>query len=415
MAPKTRAQPTTSRRGFLSSTGRQITTLIAGSSILSLLPNSVAAAPCDSLTLLGPLGRADANGVRLPPGFTSRIVAESVKRVVNSSYHWHIFPDGGATFPAPDGGWVYVSNSESEAFAGAGAGAIRFAPDGTVVDGYRILGNTRRNCAGGPTPWNTWLSCEEIEFGRVFECDPFGIEPPRERAGLGFFKHEAAAVDPEANHVYLTEDEDTGRLYRFVPNEVAADGRINLDSGALQAARVGVDGSVDWLEIPSPNPIRGQTPTREQVPETTVFDGGEGIWYQGGKVYFTTKGGTQRVWELDTRSQRLRFIYDRATAPDPLLSGVDNVTVSAGGDVLVAEDGGDMQLVVVGRDGTLAPLLQIVDQEDSEIAGPAFDPSGTRLYFSSQRGALGRCFPAFGLTYEVTGPFPQCLGSLRNG
>ena len=116
--------------------------------------------------------------------------------------------------------------------------------------------------------------------------------------------------------------------------------------------------------------------------------------------------GDNRIWAYDTQNQTISTVYDRATTPDPdALFGVDNVTVSACGDVLVAEDGGNMRIVAVLPNGELKPLMQIEGQTGSEITGPAFDPSGTRLYFSSQRAAgfLG------GITYEITGPFHEPL------
>src|SRR5690606_298681 len=119
--------------------------------------------------------------------------------------------------------------------------------------------------------------------------------------------------------------------------------------------------------------------TREQVPGATVFDGGEGIWFHDDVVYVATKGDN-RVWAYDVEAARLSVLYDRATAADPdALRGVDNLTVSCCGDVLVAEDGGSMQVVAVLPDGTLRPLVQVVGHDGSEITGPAFDPSGTRL------------------------------------
>ncbi|MRG95450.1 alkaline phosphatase PhoX [Polyangium spumosum] len=346
---------------------------------------------------IGPLGDPDANGVKLPPGFSARIVAQTHKKPMESSdYVWHIAPDGGATFLLEDGGFVYVSNSEVP-IAG-GVGALRFDAAGNLVDAYPILSMTNVNCAGGPTPWGTWLSCEEASRGRVFECDPRGEHEAIVRPGLGIFKHEAAAVDRDKHHVYLTEDESDGCFYRFVPDKLNRYGFADLSSGKLQVAEVGEDGSVTWLDVPDPL-FEGPTPTRKQVASARLFDGGEGIWYHDGIVYFSTKG-EGRVYAFDTMTEKLAVLYDASLAQDPMLTNVDNITVSCCGDVLVAEDGGDLQLVAILPSGELLPILQLIGHDKSEIAGPAFDPSGTRLYFSSQRGD-----GSGGVTFEVTGPF----------
>lgn len=351
---------------------------------------------------IGPLGEANADGVRLPSGFTVRIVARSGEAVLPGGHTWHVWPDGGATFATHDGGWIYVSNSELP-LAG-GVGALRFDTDGELIDAYPILEGTNINCAGGPTPWGTWLSCEEIAEGRVFETDPWGEAEAIERPALGRFKHEAATIDPELGCVYLSEDESDGRFYRFESSAVDEHGHLSLTEGELQVAAVDDTGAVTWLPVPDPL-AEGDVPTRLQVPESTVFDGGEGIWWFEGIVYLSTKGDN-RIWSYNTETQTITTVYDRATAPDPeALFGVDNLTVSACGDVLVAEDGGNMRIVAVLPSGELKPLMQIEGQEDSEITGPAFDPSGTRLYFSSQgaTGLLG------GITYEITGPFHEPL------
>ncbi len=350
---------------------------------------------------IGELGDPDANGVRLADGFSSRILATSDQKVSGTDHVWHLAPDGGATFRTEDGGWIYTSNSELPLVGGVSA--LRFDEGGEIVDAYTILDRTSGNCAGGPTPWNTWLSCEEIAKGRVHECDPWGEQPPVARPAMGVFKHEAVTVDPDRGQLYLTEDEEDGRFYRFTPDGKTASGRLDLASGLLEVMVASDDGDVTWVPVPDPLFENG-TATREQVPESKLFSGGEGVWYFRGVVYFSTKG-TNQVWALDVAEAKLTVLYDDDDDDEPILSGVDNITVSASGDVLVAEDGGDLQICAILPDGTVKPLIQLVGHDESEITGPAFDPSGTRLYFSSQRGRLGE--RGVGVTFEVTGPFHE--------
>lgn len=346
---------------------------------------------------LGPLGEPDANGVRLPAGFTSRVVAVSGVAVEGSEYVWHRAPDGGAVYGTEDGGWIYSCNSEFP--IRGGVGSLRFDSDGNLVSAYPTLEGTDINCAGGQTPWHTWLSCEEFDEGRVYETDPWGEHDPIVRPALGVFKHEAVAVDPVAGHLYLTEDTGDGRFYRYVPDGMNVHGFPDLDHGTLEVATVDGEGNVTWTAIPDPE-FRDGTPTRLQVPTSTVFRGGEGIWWHDGVIYFTTKGDT-RVWAYEIDAAQISVIYDGEAIAEPPLTGVDNLTVSCCGDVLVAEDGGSMQIVAILPSGELHPMMQIVGQDHSEVTGPAFDPSGTRLYFNSQRGGDERR----GLTYEITGPF----------
>ncbi|MER5321487.1 alkaline phosphatase PhoX [Streptosporangium roseum] len=333
--------------------------------------------------------RPTPTGSRCPPGFTSRIVARTGRRV--GGVLWHPAPDGGACFPDGDG-WIYVSNSEIPLLGGATA--IGFGPGGDVRGAYRILSGTNLNCAGGRTPWNTWLSCEETLRGRVFECDPYGSRAAMPRLAMGRFKHEAAACDPDRQVVYLTEDEPDGCFYRFRPTHWG-----DLTSGRLDVLCASSEtGAVTWQRVP--NPAALLEATRHQVDAARHFDGGEGCHYADGVCFFTTKGDN-RVWGYDAENERLEIVYDAGTP----LNGVDNITGTPGGDLYIAEDGGDMEINLITPDRVVTPFLRVAGHPRSEITGPAFSPDGSRLYFSSQRGARGDAAGTDGVTYEVSGPF----------
>jgi secreted PhoX family phosphatase len=357
----------------------------------------------------------DANGVVLPDGFTSRIVAVGGEPVGETSHPWHIFPDAAATFEDGEGGWIHVCNSEVFIAGLGGVSAVRYDADAEIVDAYPILEGTIANCAGGPTPWGTWLSCEEDpgEQGLVWECDPTGAEPAVAHPAMGRWAHEAVAVDPVAEQLYLTQDHPTGLLYRYTPANYP-----DLSEGLLEAALVADDNSVTWAEVPDPS--GASAPTREQVPGARFFPGGEGIWYHDDTVFFCTKIDNV-VQAIDVREQTYSEIY-RAVPADveagtSTLFGVDNITVDEGsGDLFVAEDGGQMRLVVIAPDGQVAPFLQVIGHPASEITGPVFNPRRDRLYFSSQRGpspkTLTEIVPEIdsqervaGVTYEISGPF----------
>jgi len=394
----------------------------------------------------GPLQAPDANGLMLPAGFTSRVVAASLQPVPGTEHVWHPFPDGGACLPTDDGGWIYVSNSENPPpvdvpggsallaelasmldgvpLAG-GVGAIRFSADGEITDAYTVLSGSVSNCAGGLTPWGTWLSCEEWEdtegydAGKVWECDPFGVEAPVVRPSLGVCKHEMAAADPVRQQLYLSEDQPDGLLYRYTPPAGSWGSGTALEGGRLEAMAVGSDGAVTWVPVDDfVDPTAPTGPIRHAVPGAAGFDGGEGLLWDDGLLYLTTKGD-DRVWLHDIEAQTMTVLYDAAEHITPVLTGVDNLAVSSAHDLYVAEDGGDLEVCVITPERAVFPVVRMTGGQHgfenptpiplvSEVTGLALSPDGNRLYFNSERGfglAGLPVGPGPGILYEVTGPF----------
>ena len=346
---------------------------------------------------------ADANGLVLLPGFSSRVIARAGEKVAGTGFDFRGFPDGASTFVDHEiaGGWYLVVNHEIP--GAGGVSSIRFGPDATITDAFSICDGTTLNCAGGATPWGTWLTCEEYDLGRVQECDPTGRRGAVQRWALGAFAHEAAAVAPDGR-VYLTEDRPDGGFYRFTPDQPS-----DLSSGLLEVACGEVaPAAVVWKSVPDPS--SSTTLARRQVPDMIEFNGGEGIDVLDRSLLFTTKGD-RRIWRYDLDTSTVDVHYQASPQGEGVMDAVDNVWVDdASSNVFVAEDGGNMELVMLRPDRSVVAVARVAGQDFSEITGTCFSPDGQRLYFSSQRAPVGVFNSPFGMTYEVTGPWDELLG-----
>lgn len=373
--------------------------LVTGAALAAVLASGAPASRrvlAETVRGLGPfgeLGPPDEFGVRVPADFTSRLIARTGDRVGTTSHRWHDQPDGGGVFDLPDGGHVYVSNSEIGR-GGGGVGAIRFDRRGEIVDARSILSGTSKNCNGGSTPWGTWLSCEEVDpDGQVWECDPTGDPSTAiHRPALGAFRHEAAHVVEAHQSIFLTEDAADGRLYRFRPTVWP-----DLAAGRLDAAFVDGSGRVTWKEVSPSEPERSS--------DTTPFRGAEGLASWNDTLFMSTKRD-RRLWRYDIEQAQIDVLHDCIADPTTALSSVDHLVVDqATGNLFVAEDQltrPELCIVTPEADGTsvIAPVVEFFGHVDSEVTGAALTTDGSTMYVSSQRGVDGR-----GLTFAITGPW----------
>lgn len=389
----------------------------------------------------GPFGAPDVDtgfGFSVPEGFSVRVIAVGGERVPGTDYVWHPASDGAGTFATPDGGYILTSNSEVNGDdVSGGASAIVFGPPGDVgvppiLDAYRILGQavgtpSAGNCAGGVTPWGTWFSAEENAGARhVWECDPTGVNRAIELPQLGTFAHEAAVVDPHTGIVYLTEDSGDSRFFRWVPDVTPSFGtRPDFANGRLQVMGLeGPDetlgaGTAIWIDVDADDP------TTYKAEGSTRFVRGEGIWYHERVVYWVASTFSQ-VFAYDTRTDTQEILHDPAVVGSAM-NDADNLCVHPfTGDLFITEDApqsiGIDILVITAPDADgnreVAPVVRAAagQHAGSEFTGPVFDPSGSRLYFASQRMASPSdpTNATAGVIYEVTGPFLRSIAADRS-
>ncbi|MBW4574638.1 MAG: PhoX family protein [Aphanothece sp. CMT-3BRIN-NPC111] len=413
---------------------RQFFTLAGTSAAGAVLLSPLQAFYAKKAIAIGPYGslQPDPKGVLdLPAGFTYKRLSET-GQIMKDGYKVPGGHDGMAAFAGANNNTILIRNHELHATSSTSVGSpstkkydtqgkggctkLIVAPDRTLVSHYGVLAGTYRNCAGGLTPWGSWLSCEEsVEVGNkkhgyIFEVPSSATTfvNPVALTAMGRFNHEAAAVDPNTGYVYQTEDRGDSLFYRFIPSQP---GKLSA-GGSLYALKItsmpGVNTAtnfpkntpmaVEWVLIDNPNPDNDTVRSQGQNKGAAKFARGEGIFYGNNVIYFCcTSGGSSgdgQIWRYNPANETIELYIEPNNSG--VLDNPDNIVVAPNGDLFLCEDGeGTDYLVGITATGTLYQFARNA-LNTSEFAGVCFSPDGQTMFANIQSP---------GITFAIWGPW----------
>lgn len=427
------------------------------------------------LNSYGPLSHKQGDILSLPKGFSAQVISRKGDMMSDGFYTPGAF-DGMGVFKTKNNKMILIRNHELS------PGAISSGPFGknnellSKVDKndiydfgksdrlcyggtsnmvydeklqkvelqYLSLIGTVRNCAGGITPWNSWITCEEstlVKGGEkgmlekdhgynfeIFATEKIGLTAPVPIKPMGRFNHEAVAVHPSEGIVYQTEDTGDSLFYRYLPNkfgELHKGGKLQClvitewksadtrNWESLTSDRFPQKKSFDvhWIDLDNVEAPDDDLRLRGYQQGAARFARGEGIWYGKDELFFAcTNGGLKSFGQIfryipskfegQERERESPAKLELFLEPNNLetFQNCDNLTIAPWGDVIICEDKDDARIIGITPQGETYVIAKNVGYRESEFAGPVFSPSGKTLFVNIQSP---------GLTMAITGPWKK--------